>query len=209
VKDPPIEISRPKDFARSAALLRTCRQIYDEGRGILYGENVFHFDRDRNNRRKRWDCVSKEVGYKDFRRFLVMIGPHNISKMRDVIIEFEDCHPRDMPCGSTEERRYVHDGNLIECLKMFGRDGEVRKLYLGFYGRRSLACTDLRFLEHLCVIKADQVMIKTHPKLSHAWYYSMNRINADVRVEIMKKIKRKTKLYPDTIDSTDSTESED
>jgi len=208
VKDPPIEISRPMGLARCAALLRTCRQIYDEGCSILYGENVFHFDRDRNNRRKRWDSTSKEVGYKDFRRFLGMIGPHNVSKMRDVAIRFEDCHPRDMPCGSVEERRYVHDGNLIECLKMLGRDAEVRKLYLGFHGRRSLACTDLRFLEHLCVIKADKVLIKSHPKLPHNWYYTIDRINADVRVEIVKKIKRKTKLYPDAIESMD-TESED
>jgi hypothetical protein len=207
VKDTPVEISRPKSFARSAALLRTCRQIYDEGRGILYSENSFHFDRDRNNRRKRWDSTSKEVGYKDFRRFLITIGPHNISKMREVSIEFEDCHPRDMPTGSTEERRYVNDGNLIECLKMFGRHAEVRKLYLGFYGRRSLASTDLRFLEHLCVIKADVLMIETHPVLSRSWYYTMNRVNADVRAEIVKKMTRKTKLYPEAIESESTTNS--
>ena len=169
----------------------------------MYGENVFHFDRDRNNRRKRWDCVSKEVGYKDFRRFLVTIGPQNISKMRDVSIEFEDCHPSDMPFKSIEERRYVHDGNLIECLKMLGRNAEVRTLYIGFSGRRSLASTDLRFLEHLCLIKADNVVVQPYPRLSHTWYYS--RINHDVQVEIVKKIKRKTKLYPEAIESMEST----
>lgn len=206
MNDTHVEISRPQNFARSAALLRTCRQIYDEGRSILYSENCFHFDRDRNNRRKRWDSVSKEVGYKDFRRFLVTIGPHNISKMRTVSIEFHDCHPSDMPSGSTEERRYVHDGNLIEALKMFGRNAEVQTLFLGFYGRRSLASTDLRFLEHLCVLKTDVLVFTICPSFPHilCCRYDSSRINADVRTEIEKKITRKKKLYPEAIESIES-----
>lgn len=205
VKESPVEISRPKNFSRSAALLRTCRQVYNEGCGILYGENTFHFDRDRNNRRKRWDCNLKEVGYKDFRRFLITIGPDNVSKMRDVIIDFEDCHPSDMPLGSTEERRFVHDGNLIECLKILGRNAKVRTLYLGFHGRRSLTSTDIRFLEHLCTIKADTVTFKPHSSLSHRWYYNINRVNADVRTKITKKMTRKTRLYPESIESIENT----
>lgn len=208
MKDTPVEISRPKSLPRGAALLRACRQIYNEGRSILYGENIFHFDRDRTTRRKRWGNTSKEVGFKDIRLFLVTIGPHNISMLRDVSIEFEDCHPRDMPLLSTEERRYVHDGNVIECLKMLGRHAEVQSLHLGFYGRRTLAWTDLHFLEHLCMIKADVVTIqKPHPSLSHShsWYYSINRINSDVRTEIIKKITRKIKLYPEATESKKST----
>lgn len=37
------KIGRVSNFAGSSAIIHTCRQIYHEALGILYGQNIFHF----------------------------------------------------------------------------------------------------------------------------------------------------------------------
>lgn len=53
--------SMPEDSSLSAALLRTCRQVYNEGRKWLYSENSFCIGRDWRSRggiwEARWSCV--------------------------------------------------------------------------------------------------------------------------------------------------------
>lgn len=74
-----IDFGRPVNFSRSAALLRTCRQVYYEGRSILYSENKFAFSRNARSRAPYWTSQEKEIGYQDMRVFLSSIGPKNIS----------------------------------------------------------------------------------------------------------------------------------
>ena len=50
-------------FPRSAAFLRTCKRVYEEGRTVLYGENVFQFRRELNQRGNFWDAKWNEIGY--------------------------------------------------------------------------------------------------------------------------------------------------
>jgi hypothetical protein len=76
--DKAIEFGK-SDTSLSAHFLRTCKQVYKEGREILYGENSFHFTRDTRTRGTYHDKVWKEIGYKDIRRFLQDIGPVNVS----------------------------------------------------------------------------------------------------------------------------------
>ncbi|KAK3078109.1 hypothetical protein LTS18_008423, partial [Coniosporium uncinatum] len=53
------------NLKRSAAFLATCRQVYDEGRTILYMENKFHFERNKHPRNPYWSTKTEEVGWKD------------------------------------------------------------------------------------------------------------------------------------------------
>ena len=60
-----VSLGHRSNMSRSAALLATCKQILEEGRTILYGENVFHFKRETKSRGKfyheRWSEVAYQV----------------------------------------------------------------------------------------------------------------------------------------------------
>jgi len=207
VKESNVCFAHPRDFSRTAAILRTCRQVYEEARGILYGENEFRFEREHRSLRQKYDISSNEVGYKMFMRVLMLIGPHNISKLRKLVIQFDDQQPRNGDYRkSKEERRYVHDSFLIECLKMLSQHSKLMSLTLEFYGRRTLSMLDLRFLEYLCAIKADHVVLGGSRSYLSYGYNSpiprtstlpLNRIDHELVEEIKNNITRKTKLYPD------------
>ena len=61
VADDHFNFDSPSNFSRGAALLRTCRQIYDEGRSILYSENHFLFVRKTRRHGSYWEREWNEV----------------------------------------------------------------------------------------------------------------------------------------------------
>jgi hypothetical protein len=96
-------------------------------------------------------------------------------------------------CKCNEERRYVHDEHLIECLKVLAKQTRLKRITMAFWGRKTLACTDSRFLQNLYKIKADEVEIKP-PSISH-YHWHPNRIHSDVQMTVKKEMTRKDKLY--------------
>lgn len=54
----------PMNFGRSVALLRTCRQVHGEGRGILYAENEFFFNRRTSRYGSFWEEEWRELGFR-------------------------------------------------------------------------------------------------------------------------------------------------
>lgn len=154
----PMRFNHPHNFCRSAAFLRSCKVVASEGCSILYGENTFIFERNRSTRSPFWDPVPKEIGYKDVRLFLKMIGPENLVYLRHIRFDFEDANPGVTPYLKTvEHRRYINDEHLIDCLRIL-RGAKLRKLELMFAGRRTLARTDVKFLGYLEQIRADEVV---------------------------------------------------
>ncbi|KAF2417101.1 hypothetical protein EJ08DRAFT_654604 [Tothia fuscella] len=187
------DFSQPDNFKCTSAFLRSCRQVYEEGRTILYGENQFYFERNKDMRRPFWAGERKEIGYKDLRLFLRLIGPTNTSYIRQIWICFDDAMPSATPhLKRAEERRYVYDGHLIECLHVLARDSRLKKITLAFWGRKHLAKTDMRFLEKLCNIKADEVEFKS-PFQNPYWH--PERIFPEVKTNIKKEMTRKVKMY--------------
>lgn len=189
------EFLSPTNFKHSAAFLRTCKQVYEEGRTILYGENTFYFGRNKEMRRPHWASERKEIGYKDLRLFLQTVGHINVSYIRHLWLCFDDATPSTTPhLKRSEERRYVHDGHLIECLKVLANQARLKKVTLTFWGRRALATTDARFLDNLCKIKADKVEMK-QPMTDTYYWHAPSRIHEDSKALIVKEITRKQKLY--------------
>ncbi len=75
----PVDFTANQNHSHSAQFLSTCKTVYNEGRAVLYGNNSFHFTRDSRVRANYFDQVWAEVGFKDVRRFLGDIRPHNVS----------------------------------------------------------------------------------------------------------------------------------
>lgn len=193
----PLDFHNPCNFSRSAALLATCRQVHNEGRGILYSENNFNLERDRGCRAPYWSNKTQEVGFKDIRRFLTSIGPSNIAMLRDVFMILEDAMPSVTPGFTNEERRYVHDDHLIECLKMLGRHAKLRKLGLCCNGRKVVDRTDYRFLDALRAITADEVSITTHPRYG-VWAHHTMKMRHILKTDLVEEMTREKKLYTAT-----------
>ena len=164
VTDTPIDLSRATNFRRSAALLRTCKAVYEEARQILYGWNSFRLERQFRSRARYYQSEWVEVGWKDVRRWLRAIGPVNISYLEHILIKFDDAMPSSNPHLTTpEDRRYVHDEHLFECLRLLLSATKLKALVLSFHGRKQLLRTDHRFLEHLTRLRADDVKMMSHP----------------------------------------------
>lgn len=109
VTNAPIEFQTRKDFSRSAAFLRTCNLVHEEGREILYGENTFCFARSEYKRGKFWERTWTEIGYKDVRRFFETIGPINIGMLKYVSFILTDVSRSAAPDLNWDQRRFVHD----------------------------------------------------------------------------------------------------
>jgi hypothetical protein len=165
----PVDFPQPRNASRSSAFLRTCRLIYQEGCGILYSENRFTFRRTKISRVPFWVCESKEVGYLDMRHFLHMIGPDNRAFLRRIHLVLDDSsrqHSMLLP----DEGRFIYDPNLLACLKMISRECYLKKLSLTFYGRRHLSKLDVRFLESLCAVQVDELVINPENQWGGAKY---------------------------------------
>lgn len=204
VTDTPIDLSHATNFRRSAAILRTCKAVYDEARQILYGRNSFRLERQFRPRARYYQSEWIEVGWKDVRRWLRAIGPVNISYLQHILIKFDDAMPSSNPHLITpEDRRYVHDEHLFECLRMLLAATNLKTLVLSFHGRKQLLRTDHRFLEHLTRLRADTVKIMAHPTWQpkdRSWFgyegsFRTVRIAWNVENFIQEKMVDKGKLY--------------
>ena len=119
----------PSNFCLSSAFLRTCRQIHEEGCGILYGENTFVFERNKYTRAPLWSPSLKGIGYKDMRLFLKLIGPRNLSMARDIQLVFEDAMPSSTPyLHNQEARRFASNEHLIGCMYVLDSQSELREI---------------------------------------------------------------------------------
>ncbi|KAF2102061.1 hypothetical protein NA57DRAFT_53995 [Rhizodiscina lignyota] len=191
--DNTVDFYHPIHFKLSGQFLRTCKQILSEGREILYCENSFSFERNRMPRSPYWSAEGKEIGFKDVRLFLSSIGHKNLSLIRDVTFVCDDAMPSTTPGLTNEERRFVHDPNLIECFRIFTQHGELRSIKLAFVGRRMLTKTDDRFLAALTAIKADEAKVISHPRM--IWRYGESKVAYGLGEAIEKAMTRKKKMY--------------
>lgn len=162
----PIVFNTRKDLSRSAAFLRTCRLINHEGRLILYGDNSFHFERNVQRRGRLFDKVWKEIGFKDVRSFLLMIGGHNIAHLKFVSFDFYDGYfnKTTAPSFKEDKMRYVNDIILHHALRLIGRYAILEKIVVTFAGRRIIRPMDFQFLHALASIKSYEVI-----QAKHSW----------------------------------------
>jgi len=123
---------------------------------------------------------------------LTIIGPRNLSFLRDIRFNFEDASVSTTHyLTSHEDRRFVNDQQLMECLRLL-RHAKLRKIALLFQGRRTLALTDSRFLGYLCQVKADVVDVS---KRRYIYPSYNNKLTLDVEVKLEKEMTRNPKLY--------------
>ncbi|KAF2753715.1 hypothetical protein EJ05DRAFT_169601 [Pseudovirgaria hyperparasitica] len=184
----------PDNFCRSATFLSTCKQIHQEGTGILYGENTFCFERSRHMRGQYWSAQRKEIGYKDMRRFLTDIGPRNLAAIRKLSITLEDANPSSAPHEyDAESRRFVHDEHLFECLRQLARGAQLKWLRLSFQGRRRVGMGDHQFVGILKTIRTDKLDITPNPRYSY--HSSFSKIDFSLELSLKRRLVRKEKLY--------------
>jgi hypothetical protein len=188
-----------KHFQRSSAFLRTCRQVYDEGRSILYSENEFFFQRQSRRCGSIWAADWGELGFKPVRKFLKMIGPSNTSFIRHVTMLFEDAQPSLNPqMHNAEERRFVHDENLHSVLRHLATHGTLERFYMNFQGRKTLDIyyPNDHFLDLLTRVRADDVMFVKHPVWApHSTYHSRSKQSNGVVQMCFEMMVRKKKLF--------------
>ena len=165
LKGEPVQFINGENFERSGNILRTNKQIYEESRRLLYGENEFIFERDPQKCGAFWQPDRSEIGYTNVRRFLAMIGPVNIGLIRLAGFVFEDAVPSSAPGRSRDDRRYANDSHCLQMLKTFAKYGNLHKATIGLYGRRVLDnWKDWKFVSALKSLPADLVEFK-HPRL--------------------------------------------
>ena len=172
---------------RSSQFLRSCKLVHSEGCSILYGENKFVFDRNGTTRGSFWEPVPKEIGYKDIRLFLQLIGPENLLYLRDITLKLQDAMPGATPELDHDKRRYIRDGHLLEVIRTL-RQTKLRKLNVIFLGRRQLSRSDSKFVEYLMQIKADEIVSEVNGWWSQKVEYHLWR-------ELREAMTRKTRLY--------------
>ncbi|EME42148.1 hypothetical protein DOTSEDRAFT_175017 [Dothistroma septosporum NZE10] len=162
-----INFGCPDNFSRSGQLLRACNQVHEEGRSILYGENRFVVERRTQRYGSFWENEWRELGYLNVRRFIKLIGAMNTALIRHLTLMLEDAVPCLNPSMRTnEERRFVHDDDLMSLLRHLGRHSQLQNLELHFHGRRRVDRTDDRFLDYMKRIKADEVRFIDWPPQS-------------------------------------------
>lgn len=180
-----LNFGMPRNFARSSALLRTCRQVHEEARSILYSENTFLFQRRPERRHPTWTSDASEIGYKDVRFFMKEIGLTNSSLLRHLIIVFTDAIPSLNPqFKGADERRFTNDNDLLFLLRMIGDKCTLEKLDLSFQGKKILFKRDEpRFFSYLTRIKADKVNMVSHPDFP-SWPSALKLDRADEKAMI-------------------------
>ena len=191
----PIVFASRDNFARSSSFLRTCHDVHDEGRAVLYSENAFHFERSHGTRGTFFESTWKEIGFKDARRFLETIGPVNISMMRYISFHFQDAAPSTTPHLDENERRFVNDPVLHYVLKFIGANARLSKIAFQFSGRRLLQKIDYNFLQALSSIKSEEVI--------HAerMAYATSKVGDDGIIEKLQKVMTVSRVDKAEIDS--------
>jgi hypothetical protein len=151
----PIALKSREHMQNSGQVLRTCKQMAEEGAVVLYGQNSFHFARISERRGTYRDLVWKEIGFKDVRRFLSDIGPSNIGLLKYVSFALEDAAPYYTPYLTHVERMYVNDPVLLEIFRMIGECTVLRKLAISFEGRAQVIAKNFHFLLALGGVKCN------------------------------------------------------
>lgn len=161
VRDEPVGFNPCPDLSRTAAILRTCRQVHQEASEILYGENAFHLDRTSQRRGTLYSTSWREVGYKDMRRFIETIGQSNVSKIRFLSLALSDAAPVYSPELTADQRRYFNDPVLHYILRLIGQSGAVlEKFVVDFSGKGALEISHASFIRAFTTITCRQ-LIKT------------------------------------------------
>ncbi|KAF1356558.1 hypothetical protein BDV97DRAFT_394464 [Delphinella strobiligena] len=194
VKKEKLDFGHPHNFTRSSHLLRTCKQIHEEGKSILYAENVFYFQSSRETRTRRFEPGAYQIGYKDIRYFLSVIGPANLGLIRHVIFVFEDLVPSLNPrLKSIDERRFTSNEDLYAALRLLGDHGRLQTLKLSFQGRRWFFEHDeIRFSSYLVRIKADNVAFISWP--DH-FYNAESKSPKHTENDLAKEMSRPIPMY--------------
>ncbi|CZT14180.1 uncharacterized protein RCC_00154 [Ramularia collo-cygni] len=162
VADRPINFGSPgNSFSRTSALLRTCRQVYEEGRSILYSENTFIVERRMERCGSLWTSQWNEACYLPTRKFFKSIGSENTALIRHMTLNLEDRLPCLNTSLSNEERRFVNDEELLSVLRHLIQHSQLQTLKLHFYGRKKVDRGDDRFLAYMRRIHADCVTFIT------------------------------------------------
>lgn len=185
-----------QNFGHNSALLRTCKQVYEEARQFLYGEHEFCFvrcDEKRGEYWQDWRSEWEEVGWKDVRRFLATIGPKNIAELRSIKFEFRDATGKEYRTG-----KFASDDHLLEAFKLLAQHGALQKITLDIHGKAAISEDNDRFLRNLGQIQADEVKIERE-EMQIRHYYHNNLGGAKIRSDVGKKLKdkmtRSFKLY--------------
>lgn len=197
VSEDKLDFAYPNNFSRSSALLRTCRQVHEEGRSILYSENVFYFQRRKKERAVRWTINSYEIGYKDIRFFLKSIGLANVSLLRRLIIMFEDAQPSMNPhLKDADDRRFTCDDDLLDVLHMLADHTMLKTLDLCFQGRRTFYLRDEpRFVDYLTRIKADKVRCINNPDTPFSNWKGHCKILSAEADQLIQKMTRQVTIF--------------
>lgn len=192
-----LDFAYPDNFSRSSALLRTCRQVHEEGRSILYSENTFYFQRRKKERSVRWTTDVYEIGYKDIRFFLKSIGLANVSLLRRLIVMFEDAQPSmNTHLKDADQRRFTYDDDLMDTLRILGDNTMLKSLDLCFQGRRMFHLRDEpRFVERLTRIKADQVNCINNPDTPFSNWKGLSKILPADADQLKQEMTRRVTIF--------------
>jgi len=197
VADSRLDFAKPTQLSRGAAFLRTCRQVHEEARSILYSENEFFFSRRTSRFGSFWQEEWRELGFRAIHQFVKSIGPVNLGLIRNVSLQLEDATPCLNPDSmSHDERRFVNDDVLMSILRTLGDYAQLQKLRINFHGRRRVEATDTRFLENFTSIKADEIDFVKYPiGRGDSYFSSESKQEESVRKMLLKTMVRKHKLY--------------
>ena len=165
-----VDFQRRTGFAHTSAFLRVNKAIYNEARYVLYGENHFMLGHNTSKIGNWYDHEWHEIGYSHVRNFLASIGPENTSLITHLTILLEDGTPSGNPGKDVEDRRYTNDEIVLWILNYLASHGKIRKLKVGFSGRRvlELGRRDSEFLQALSGVKTDEILFG-HPAVGYHW----------------------------------------
>lgn len=123
------------DTRLCAALLRTCRQVYQEGRKWLYSENRFIVRSDWRTSGGYWEPKWSALGYETMKMWFSTIGTENTQLLQNVYLHFADFSIRDRPYETIEERRYVRDPHIVSILDQLSACKSLKRLKISFNGK--------------------------------------------------------------------------
>ena len=156
----------------TVGLLRTSRQIYEEARPILYGENTFQFRRAHHCRDPSQGANRQEIGYNHVLLLLRTIGETNISYFRYLYIVCENAMTIHRPRTTLRTSlQFQRDSIFLECLRLIGRCNKLRMVKVSLTGVENyekgeinyravkISYKDYHFLRAMAEIRADDVAI--------------------------------------------------
>ncbi|KAF2402592.1 hypothetical protein EJ06DRAFT_555199 [Trichodelitschia bisporula] len=149
----------------SAAFLRTCHEIYNQGRLVLYGNNTFEFSRSEEDRRPYFSHPAFEVVYRDFYHWTKTIGPLNLSLIRKLRVYCSNPRRRNYRHVS-DPQRFCHDKHLLSALKLIAHNcHQLEFLHIRLSGRKLTWQNAPEFVQVLGDMRAEVVELRD----DHYW----------------------------------------